>query len=99
MVSLPALLAEAPHIPYKLELSFESCDSPTPTHLVIWRRGMDVDMSRWNGNFRAILSFHVMSIYVACCDLCSHPAVMSVEDQQGPCERSSRRETLGIVTV
>lgn len=26
MVSLPALLAEAPHIPYKLQLSLESCD-------------------------------------------------------------------------
>lgn len=28
MVSLPALLAEAPHIPYKLQLSLESCDPP-----------------------------------------------------------------------
>lgn len=31
MVSLPALLAEAPHIPYKLQLSLESCDY-TPRH-------------------------------------------------------------------
>ena len=30
MVSLPALLAEAPHIPYKLQLSLESCDFPPP---------------------------------------------------------------------
>lgn len=30
MVSLPALLAEAPHIPYKLQLSLESCDPPHP---------------------------------------------------------------------
>lgn len=50
MVSLPALLAEAPHIPYKLQLSLEFCDSPhpstlPPTHLVIWRGGKDVDMS------------------------------------------------------
>lgn len=53
MVSLPALLAEAPHIPYKLQLSLESCDPPphpTPTHFAIWRRGMDADMSRWTGN-------------------------------------------------
>lgn len=27
MVSLPVLLAEAPHIPYKLQLSLESCNS------------------------------------------------------------------------
>lgn len=47
MVSLPALLAEAPHIPYKLQLSLESCDftpHPQPSS-VIWRGGMDADMS------------------------------------------------------
>lgn len=32
MVSLPALLAEAPHIPYKLQLSLESCDFTPPPH-------------------------------------------------------------------
>lgn len=26
---------------------------PHPTHLVIWMRGMDVDMSRWSGNIWA----------------------------------------------
>lgn len=65
MVWFPCLLTwlRPLQIPYKLQLSLESCDSPTPspTHLVIWMRGMDVDMSKWNRNIwaRLFLSYEV----------------------------------------
>lgn len=59
MVSLPALLAEAPHIPYKLQLSLESCDFDPPLHpptpwnpsrLEIRWGASDADRSEWAGN-------------------------------------------------
>lgn len=68
MVSLPALLAEAPHIPYKLQLSLESCDPPhPPTHPhnsfsdMEERYGCRYEQVDWK-HLSDTFTFHVMSI-------------------------------------
>lgn len=64
MVSLPALLAEAPHIPYKLQLSLESCDPPHPhPHSfsdMEERYGCRYEQVEWKHLSDTL--FHVMSI-------------------------------------
>lgn len=73
MVSLPALLAEAPHIPYKLQLSLECCDFPHPHSF------SDME-GRYGCRYEQVDWKHLSDSFVSCdtylggwqwhCDLC-----------------------------
>lgn len=99
MVSLPALLAEAPHIPYKLQLSLESCDSlhhhPPHTHSfsdMEGRYGCRYEQVEWK-HLSDILRPVSCGVYLSGLqwrfDLWPPAAIMSVGDQHGPCEHRS----------